>query len=467
MKAKRQGEKNSTLEGIEGAPASDNWTKEKNDTMAERNVAVYSERVKRIQDAAQLKKPDRVPISIEDQGVFIRHGELTWAEAMYDVEKAKTAARKFYLDLEQDTHSMPMILTPGQVYDILNFKQMKWPGAELEENRMSLDGIYQFIEPGGSRYSGMRPDEYDWFLNDPTDYIIRGFWPKIAESLQPLQKLLPLWYVNSYTRLELLANFGIPEVANSLEKQIETGRKLIEFSNAMADYTTQMIHLGFPPRGIASCSAPFDYLGDYMLGTQGWMLELYDNPDKLLRMIEKVTPMILNQVITQARAKRDILARALPGDIKVKDVFMHIHGGTGGFMSNEQFKKFYWPSLKMLLLGIIDAGFTPYVFSEGDYTDRLEIIKDLPQGKVVWHIESDIFEAKKILGDTCCIEGGPPSAIMDRGTPDEVRSYAKKLIDSCAKDGGFIMGSSVSLLSAKYENVKALVEFTKEYGVYK
>jgi uroporphyrinogen-III decarboxylase len=435
--------------------------------MAGGNVESYNQRVKRIQDAAQLKVPDRVPISVEDQGVFIEYGGLTWAQAMYDVKKAKAAAKKFYLDLQQDTHSPPMIITPGQVYDILDFKQMKWPGAELADNRMSLDGIYQFIEPGGSRYPGMSPDEYDWFLNDPTDYMLRGFWPKIAGSLQPLGNLSPLWPVNSYTRLELLAGFGIPEVADSLEKLIEAGRELRKFNEALVDYTSQMVRLGFPPRGIAACSAPFDYLGDYMLGTQTWMLELYDNPDQLLKLTDKVTPMILGQVIAQAKARQELLAEVLPEGLPAKDVFMHIHGGTGGFMSNEHFKKFYWPSLRMLLLGIIAAGFTPYVFAEGDYTERLEIIKDLPPGKVVWHIEADIFAAKKILGDTCCIEGGPPAAVMDHGTPADVRSSARKLIDVCAKDGGFIMGSSVSLLSAKYENIKALVEFTREYGVYR
>jgi uroporphyrinogen-III decarboxylase len=145
---------------------------------------------------------------------------------------------------------------------------------------------------------------------------------------------------------------------------------------------------------------------------------------------------------------------------------MYLHGGAGGFMSNEQYKEFYWPTLRALLMGIIDAGFTPYMFSEGVYDDRLEIIKDLPKGKVVWHIESDVFKAKEILGDTCCIEGGPPASVMNAGTPDDVKAYAKKVIDVCGKGGGFIMGVAHSLLTAKYENVKVLVDYTKEYGVY-
>lgn len=116
---------------------------------------------------------------------------------------------------------------------------------------------------------------------------------------------------------------------------------------------------------------------------------------------------------------------------------------------------------------LIEAGFTPYMFSEGVYDDRLEIIKDLPRGKVVWHIEQDIFKAKEILEDMCCIEGGPPASVMGKGTVDDVRAYARKLIDICGKGGGFIMGVAHSLLDAKFENIKALSDFTKEHGRYR
>jgi uroporphyrinogen-III decarboxylase len=52
------------------------------------------------------------------------------------------------------------------------------------------------------------------------------------------------------------------------------------------------------------------------------------------------------------------------------------------------------------------------------------------------------------------------------GTPDDVREYCKKLIDTAGKGGGFIMDSAVMLDEAKPENLKAMIDFTKEYGVY-
>ena len=51
------------------------------------------------------------------------------------------------------------------------------------------------------------------------------------------------------------------------------------------------------------------------------------------------------------------------------------------------------------------------------------------------------------------------------GTPDDVREYCKKMIDTF-KDGGLIMDTAVMLDEAKPENLKAMMDFTKEYGVY-
>lgn len=86
---------------------------------------------------------------------------------------------------------------------------------------------------------------------------------------------------------------------------------------------------------------------------------------------------------------------------------------------------------------------------------------------LVYHIESDIFKAKEILGGTACFSGGPSASMLDIGTPQEVKNYCKKLIDVVGGGGGFIMDGEVPLISAKPENVRAMVEFTQEYGVYR
>jgi len=137
-------------------------------------------------------------------------------------------------------------------------------------------------------------------------------------------------------------------------------------------------------------------------------------------------------------------------------------------MSDEQFAKFYWPSLRDQIMGFIDAGMTPIVWIEGDYTPRLKYLTDVPRGKVVYHFEVvDLVKAKETLGGIACITAGPLSSLLISGTPDEVKDYCKMVIDILGKDGGFMMETASLLDEAKPENVKAMFEFTKEYGVYK
>jgi hypothetical protein len=44
--------------------------------------------------------------------------------------------------------------------------------------------------------------------------------------------------------------------------------------------------------------------------------------------------------------------------------------------------------------------------------------------------------------------------------------YCKKLIDVVGKGGGYILGPRSSTDEVKPENLKAMIEFTKEYGRY-
>ena len=136
-------------------------------------------------------------------------------------------------------------------------------------------------------------------------------------------------------------------------------------------------------------------------------------------------------------------------------------------MSPRQFETFYWPGLNKLIRALLDHGLVPCPFFEGDYTGRLKYLRELPKGKVLGLFDStDIYKAKEALSDTMCISGMMPLSLLQVGTPDSVRAYAKTLIDVVGEGGGFIMGPRSIMDEAKPELVKVWIEFTKEYGVY-
>ena len=136
-------------------------------------------------------------------------------------------------------------------------------------------------------------------------------------------------------------------------------------------------------------------------------------------------------------------------------------------MSLEQFETFYWSGLKRLMLALIDEGITPCPFFEGSYTARLKYLAELPKGKVLGLFDAtDIYKAKGILGGTMCISGMMPLSLLQVGTPQGIKDYAKELIDVVGKGGGFIMGPKSAMDECDPELVKVWRDFTREYGVY-
>jgi len=52
------------------------------------------------------------------------------------------------------------------------------------------------------------------------------------------------------------------------------------------------------------------------------------------------------------------------------------------------------------------------------------------------------------------------------GTPEDVKENVKKLVNSCAKGGGYIMMNGAVIEDVPPENIKAMIDATKEYGAY-
>jgi uroporphyrinogen-III decarboxylase len=148
-------------------------------------------------------------------------------------------------------------------------------------------------------------------------------------------------------------------------------------------------------------------------------------------------------------------------------VFIPLHKGADGFLSDEQFKKFYWPTLREVMLGLIEEGCIPFPAAEGGYNSRLEVIKDLPKGKTLWMFDqTDMARAKKAIGNSACILGNVPLDLLSVGTPEQMRHYVKELIGTAGKDGGFILGNGAFFDDVKPENLKAMMETGREYGAY-
>jgi hypothetical protein len=413
--------------------------------MANAEAALFAAREKRVTDAIQLRVPDRIPIIVRYGFFPARYAGITMQEFMYDPKKLWDSEWKTITDFPSDMVQNPYpARLLGPLLDILDSRQVKWPGGNLPP-----EISFQFVE---EEY--VKAEEYPALLSDPSDFIVRRYWPRIFGALKGLENLAPLHGMLSYGSLVADTQaFEMPDVLNALDALKKAG----EESKKVAAYSRKFVEKakeeGFPIEMGATAQAPFDTIGDFFRGTKGIMLDMYRRPGMVLKACETFLPFTVDRAVAGARASGN------------PRVFIPLHKGADGFMSRDQFIRFYWPTLQALMVTLIDKDLTPCPFIEGDYTSRLDIIKDIPAGKAMYTFEAtDMVQAKKVLGDRVCIRGNVPGSLLATGNSDDVKQYCRRLMETVGREGGFILDTATSLDDAKPENVRAMFEVA---GVYR
>ena len=408
----------------------------------------YKDRITRIKDAIQMKKlPDRVPVFLTPSFFPMYYAGITPQESMYNYDKCCMAFKKFVMDFEPDGHLGAVVPGTGKALEILDYKLYSWPGHGVspEQSYQANEGEY------------MKANEYDALIDDPSNFFSNTYLPRVFGALEGLKMLPTLTGIlEMYGVAVNFIPFGLPPVQAAYKALFEAGAEALKWIGAIGAWNDEILAAGFPIIVAGYTKAPFDVIGDTLRGTRGVMLDMYRQPEKLLEALDGLIPIMIKMGVGTAQMAGHPL------------IFMPLHKGADGFMSDEQFKKFYWPTFRKVMMGLIAEGVVPMPAAEGRWTTRLEVVQDLPKGKTLWMIDqSDIAKAKKTLGKVACMFGNVPSALLALGTPQEVKDYVKKCIDVAGKDGGYIVSNGAFFDQAKAENVHAVVDATREYGIYK
>jgi hypothetical protein len=328
----------------------------------------------------------------------------------------------------------------------LDFKLGQWPGHGVAEH-----SEYQYVE---KEY--MKADEYPDLIDDPSGFFMNRFFPRIFGALEPLQNMPLLPPVNEIPCIPpALFPFGDKDLQAAFSSLAKAGDEAIRWRDAVRRLNGKIMGQGYPAFSGGFTKAPFDVIGDTLRGTREVLMDMYRHPDELIEACERITPFMIKSGVASCKATGHIMP------------FIPLHKGADGFMSEEQFQKFYWPTLRKVIIGLVDAGMVPQLFAEGGYNQRLDVICDVPKGKVLWWFDlTDMAQAKKTVGQVACIAGNVPLSLLCTATPDEVKAYCKALIDAAGKDGGFIFSTGAGMQGSKPENAKAMIEFSKDYGIY-
>ncbi|MBW1934387.1 MAG: uroporphyrinogen decarboxylase [Deltaproteobacteria bacterium] len=410
--------------------------------------AMYKASVTRFKDTVLMEKtPDRVPIF--PIGTFMQtdlYG-VTPYECMYDYDKLVSTNKQFLLDYKPDYYGSPAFIGSGKILEILEFRQYRWPGHGVSKN-----SGYQCVE---GEY--MKAEDYPSLIDDPSDFWLRTWIPRVFGTLAPLANLAPLtWLWEIVAVSGLTVPYGIPDVQNALKALLEAGNEAMVWFQKIQAFEMEAKGMGFPTAMGGAAKAPYDILADTLRGTRGIMTDLYRRPEMVSKAMERITPLQIKQGVGMATMAGNPM------------VFMPLHKGADGFLSDEQFRTFYWPPLKDVILGIASEGCVPFLFCEGSFNTRLKYLEELPRGSCFWIFDrTDMAKAKELIGDKICIGGNVPAGLLLTGTPEQVKAYCKELIDVAGKGGGFIMATGTGMDEGKPDTLHAMIDFTREYGVYR
>ena len=417
--------------------------------LAEKSVdakAAYDARWKRVMDCVELRTPDRMPVTLFGTFWLAKYAGVSYRQLMYDADATAQIAERAVLDLDPDTVS-PLVLQTamGPTLDATGYKQLQWPGNGVGDNQP-----YQYLD---REY--MKPEEYDDFLFDPTGYYLRVYLPRIMGAFEGFSEF-PHIAGGFYFRLfGNIRGFLKP----ALQKSWADVQKAAAASQDLADrnvrFIARMAALGYPMGNIATTGAPFDVLGDYFRGARGVLTDMRRRGDKLLEACDKMRRLLVSQVVPAAKASGNPV------------VFIPLHWAPDAFMSQDQFKTYWWPSFRQMMLDLIAEGLIPMPMWESDCTKRLEIIKDIPAGKAIyWFERADIVKAREVLGDVVALRGNVSPSTLTTGTPDDVDAAVKYIVDNVWNKGGRIILDAAFGLpdETPVENVRAMFRAARKYA---
>jgi uroporphyrinogen-III decarboxylase len=59
-----------------------------------------------------------------------------------------------------------------------------------------------------------------------------------------------------------------------------------------------------------------------------------------------------------------------------------------------------------------------------------------------------------------------PASVIITGTAKEVKESCRRLIETCAPGGGYVLAGGAMATEARAENLRAFTDAAREYGVY-
>ena len=283
---------------------------------------------------------------------------------------------------------------------------------------------------------GLNPEEYDIFIKNPIDCIIELVMPRNYRNLD-------------FKKDPVRAMFSLTQALAQRDAHQARERAV---SAAIREK-----HGGYAatPGTRGGCFAPVDIVTDNVRSLSGMIMDIKRIPDKVDAAVTAVYP--LNYHFGKPPKVADYPMVNYP---------LHI----GSYLRDKEFERFFWNPLMRQTTDYASLGIHTQLFCEHDYMPKINYLQDVPPGTVFQFEKCDPKLVKEKLGKKCILTGGFPLEILRIYNKQQCIDKTKEFLDIMMPGGGFIFQFDKSGLTSEdynLENLQAVLETVRDYGVYK
>ena len=378
----------------------------------------------RLQSVIALGVPDRVPVAPMIYYFAARYANITMHELWSDPAKYSLAIEKCFRELGPWDIYFPINPLNPSAYVFALPMKVKYPGVDLPP-----DAMCQFVEE-----ELIEASEYERLTSRDTSSGILGYFNfmlTVACRIQGEAAAKPT------LKLRILADLL---------------RHLWSWRREMRSWEKR----GVAPLHGVLMEAPFDTLS-MARGMLDFSYDLMEEPKRI-----RAAALALSDGYVK-------LGEYCARWVGVPRVSCLCHRTSKDFMSPRHFREFAFPSLARVVNALVGRGITPVLHCDGNWDRNLDLLHELPRGKIILQLDgtTDIFRAKEVIGDHCCLFGDVPAVMLAFGGEQEVSDYCKKLISIVGENGGFILAAGCEIpANARPENVKAMIDAATRFGRY-
>ncbi|MCL2472081.1 MAG: hypothetical protein FWF26_00235 [Treponema sp.] len=214
---------------------------------------------------------------------------------------------------------------------------------------------------------------------------------------------------------------------------------------------------------VITCGCNLFEWGTFLRRLDNFLMDIYTEPDDVLRLVEKLTEIHLTTLEKVCNAVGDLVDVLRFGD----DLGMN----TGMFMSREKYCQLFKPYHTKLCTYVHEhSSMKTFLHSCGSIYpiigDLIEAGYDIINPVQTSAKQMDPVVLKREFGKDIVFWGGGCNTqiVLSQSRPDEVYNYTKRMIEIFFRGGGFIFNQEHNILhDISPENMLAMYKAVKEY----